>query len=196
MSATQVQVYHRPHKAYASETAFGKVLVQSLGAQQISSGYPVSEKLLRHAIDTRLLHARLAREDLLPERARTRCMDALCLLPERVLAARGPFGLSHDFVVVKDDIVTVVEFHETQRRQLTVNRPVPLFDGRGKEYRVPRCLQRLVRDVWRVEVIENLVIVWYDWFEQNEDSFRLPLAGGLREFAAVGRFSLGRFCRD
>lgn len=196
MSVTQVQVYHRAHRDHASETAFGEVLVQSLSAQLINNSHPVSVKHLQHTLDTRLLHARLAREDLLPERARTRCMDELCRLPDRVFAARGQFELTHDFVVETCDVTVVVEFHEAQHRRLTVNRPVPLFDDRGREYRVPRGLQRLIRDVWRVEAIDDLVIVWDDWFKQHRDSFRLPLTGGFHEYTAPGRFSFGRFCRD
>lgn len=196
MSFTQVQVYHRAHRAYASETTFGEVLVQSLGALQINNSHPVSMNHLQHTIDTRRLHAQLAREDLLPERARTRCMDELSLLSDRVFAARGQSELTHDFVVETRDVTVVVEFHEVQHRRLTVKDPVPLYDDQGRRYLVSRSLQRLIRDVWRVDVVENLVIVWYDWFKQHGDSFRLPLTGGFHEYTVPGRFSLERFCRE
>ncbi|MGD0793823.1 MAG: hypothetical protein ABR920_18820 [Terriglobales bacterium] len=130
----------------------------------------------------------------LPKAKRQGCIDLVGRLPAQIRVATKPSRISFDLVVEHDGRTYYWEFHEEQHRRLTVRRARPVYRPNGEELWVPRFLQRLVRDVWRVKTFPDFTIVWCDWFETHRQSFDPVIAPGFREHYLPGRFSFEKFC--
>lgn len=89
-----------------------------------------------------------------------------------------------------------LEFHEEQHVKLTDDRPKEVYDASGKGYRVPRFVQRLIRDVWRIQEFPNYTIVWHDWFAKNRGMHVLWLADGFHEYHLQDAFSFQVLCQN
>jgi hypothetical protein len=111
-------------------------------------------------------------------------------LPQRVYPALSPNRISFDFVIVSSRRTYYIEYHERQHASLSVNRPTKVFDADGSAHTVPRYVQRLIRDVWRIQTFSDVTVVWDDWFARTG---RKPpqLARGFHEFSLPGRFTFG-----
>lgn len=188
-------VYHKPHKNQPRENNFALKIAEHLGADLIEEQYPTKQMHFDNLIDIQLLVDRLSKDTALPVNARNLCLESLRVLPDMVMPAKTPKLVSHDLVIIEDEIESVVEFHEEQHRSLKDRRLKPIFDSALDEYRIPRGLQRLIRDVWRIDSIADYTIVWFDWFEKNNHKFEFSIDRGFREFNLPGSFSFKKFCR-
>jgi hypothetical protein len=115
-------------------------IAEHLGAELIEEQYLTTQIHYDSLIDIRLLVDRLSRDIELPVNARNLCLESLRALPDMVMAAKSPKQVSHDLVIVENEIEFVVEFHEEQHRSLKDRRLKPIYDPYLNEYRIPRVL--------------------------------------------------------
>jgi len=183
-------IYWKPYSNRKRETAFGQVVLATFGGLHLPQEFTLDRRLLRMPVDARRLEAGLAMDQALPRKRRDLCRQSLATLPDEVIVALDPAQISVDFVVVTEEDYYCWEFHERQHSSLSVDRAKPVYDSSGTEYRVPRFLQRLIRDVWRLQNLPNLTVVWHDWFAANYGRYIPELSAGCVEHHLDGRFSL------
>lgn len=196
MAAEGIRIYNKPHKSRAREAAFCTDLVSELRAVRMPQDYPLPISSIRRPVNREALVSWLKADRCLPAVRRQRCIDALQDLPMELVVALDPARISVDIAILVGSEEYFIEFHEEQHAKLTVDRPRSVFDASGRQYRVPRFVQRLVRDVLRVQNLRNYAVVWHDWYEDNGIEAFEPLARGYREYALPGTVSFSRFCRE
>ena len=172
----------------------GCSLTGTWNAEHVSTDFIIDPAFLCHPVDSRQLVRWLEADRLLPARRREQCIKHLLTLPEQIAVALSSNRISFDFVVEQGEERYYWEFHEQQHLKLTVARLELIYALDGSEYRVPRYLQRLLRDVWRVECFRDLTIVWHDWFERNKNSYVPAITRGFHEYHRPGTFSFRAFC--
>jgi len=189
------RIYWTPHKSRKREREFVEFLALRLSGDLVNQRFTLDPKTLDSELDTRELLACLEADRSLPAVKRQRCIETLKTLPTQIRVAREISRISFDVVVERHGRIYYWEFHEKQHRTLTVDRPEPIYGPHGKEeFRVPRYLQRLIRDIWRIKAYPDLTIVWWDWFETHRASYDPSIAFGFREYQLPGEFSFGSFC--
>jgi len=188
-------IYHKPHSARRSEASFVQLLRgQFPEAIYRAENFPLPAESLKNPVHTAQLLAALETDALLPARQRTQCIELLRICPPELAVALNPNRISFDLVVVAATESYYWEYHEEQHRRLTVTRPKQLYDARTHApIPVPRFLQRLVRDIWRVQSFQPYTIVWKDWFGVHQYTYQPMLQAGLHEFALPGKFSFRSF---
>ena len=144
-------------------------------------------------VDKSKLMTALVDTSLLSSAAKQRCHEALEYCPPDIKVALSTSRVSFDIVVRQNGKFYYWEFHEDQHRSLKNSRPKDVFSPSGEPVKVPRGLQRLIRDVWRVEHFQHYTIVWHDWFAQNKNEYKPSLEEGLYEHSLPGKFSFKNF---
>jgi len=183
-------LYYKPHPNRKHEAAFAQALIAGkLASKHVLEAPPISESLVHRPIDTRLLARRLRAEMLLPPRRREETLAALEALPRSLRVATSAARVSCDLAIESQGKLFYYEFHEKQHRSLSVARACAVYDLAGAQFDVPRFVQRFIRDVWRIQNLGNLTVVWFDWFAAAKSSAELRPAHGFREFSQPGRFS-------
>jgi hypothetical protein len=164
------------------------------GGQLLSESFSVSPAALDHLIETSKLIAWLEADRCLAQAKRQKCIDQVKGLPAQIRIATDVSRVSFDVVVQQAGHTFYWEFHEEQHRDLTVNRLQLIYGPDGHEYRVPRFLQRPIRDVWRIKTFPNVSVVWHDWFEGQGSSYTPAMIHGFREYHLESNFSFKAFC--
>jgi len=188
-----ITIYYQPNKSRRRETAFFNHLIKYFPHAEIVSSAPsVTDDYPDRYVDSQQLVEQLERDVLLPERKRRNCIEVL--KSSRQLL-RPSSRITVDVIIEEDGTRSYWEFHEQQHRRLTITRNPKLYSSDGSFIEVPRYLQRLVFDVWRVQNLRPFTIVWYDWFKAHMDSFDPRLNDGFSEFYIQGKFNFGSFCQ-
>jgi hypothetical protein len=190
-----MNIYHSPHARRVAENAFVTTIVHAVpDAAYIQRNFPIRLEYLEKPVLTKVLLTALENDRLLPNAKRQRCLEILEKCPPRLKVAHLPHRVSFDLVIETDDGVFYWEFHEPQHRRLTVNRDAVVYNFEtGEAIVVPRFFQRLVRDVWRFQNFESITVVWKDWFEANQATFKPRLKPGMNEYSLDGQFSFREF---
>ena len=175
-------------KSRARENRFVDFLVSAFGAEHTDEPWKFDESLLKCPVDTEELTYFVSADRSLTKKKREKALEALKPLPSQVRAFDKLTKINSDVVVVRDGIPYFWEFHEEQHRTLKDSRTKKLHCVDGSEIEVPRFLQRLVRDWWRMKYLNPLTIVWFDWFEKNSETYRPTLQPGLVELGLAGKF--------
>ena len=126
-------------------------------------------------VDKLKLMTALTDTSLLSPAAKGRCYEALQNCPIKLKVALSTSLVSFDIVFKHEGKFYYWEFHENQHRSLQGSRPRDVFSPLDEPFKVPRGLQRLVRDVWRTEHFQPYTIVWHDWFAQNQNEYKPSL---------------------
>jgi hypothetical protein len=190
-----VTVHYVPQKNRRREAAFFAAVMQAhRGSVHLAESCRLDARNLDHVVDARKLTHELRRDALLPMAKRIEAIACIEKLPSRLRVALEPRQVTCDIVVKSDHDTFYVEFHEEQHRRLTVRRQSLIYSEGGETYYVPRFVQRLVRDVWRVEALRNVTVVWCDWFAQCSSGVAPRLSQGFQEFAVAGQFEIGALC--
>ena len=189
-----MNIYYATHKSRRAEVAFFESFRKQFpDANYLRECYRVEEHYLQKFVHTPSLLAALALAQYLPTNQRERCKEALKKCPTWLKVARKTTSISFDIVVIDKGQTYYWEFHEDQHRKLKDNREKKIYDAdTDKEITVPRCVQRLVRDIWRIQYFRPYSIVWKDWFE-NQTSYQPQLQTGLREDVLPSKFSFLKF---
>lgn len=183
------KIFYRPHGLRQRERQFFEHLCSTLSIEiWIQDDYPLPESILRQSVSRAELMRCLEKDTVLPIEAKNRCCSSLLACPESIIIAQQVNRVSVDFVVTQSGQPYFFEFHELQHRRLIDNRPKAVFDADGNPYEVPRCLQRLIRDIWRIQNLQPLSIVWSDWFEHNSGKYVPILGSNNREYSMPGAF--------
>lgn len=188
-----IEVFYKPHKSRRREGEFAEFLAARLGEILINERFRFDPGALDCLIGTDKLLACLNAESCLPTGKRRECINEVTRLPSRIRVATDTFRVSFDNVVVRESRPYYWEFHELQHRQLSVSKGTPVYGSDGQEHRVPRFLQRLIRDVWRVQAFPDVSIVWCDWFDAQWAFYHPLIEQGFREYYAPGQFSFTAF---
>ncbi|MGH7409886.1 MAG: hypothetical protein ACREJ6_02320 [Candidatus Methylomirabilis sp.] len=167
-----------------------------MGATYAKERFQTPESFLKVSIGARSLAAALEKHATLPKIRRQRCVEYLQRLPDELFVATEPSDISFDVLVEDDGSLYFWEFHEEQHRNLKDARPRTVYDAKGEPHIVPRYLQRLVRDLWRIQSAKDLTVVWWDWFEQHSSNFTPTLRPGFREYRLQETFSFDRLRRE
>ena len=190
-----ITIYHRPDRAAQSEAAFVQAVQQHFPcADYCAENYQISLSYLDKYVQREQLLAALDRDTRLPARRRGQCRAILADCPPALRVAHDPGRISFGMVITADGETYYWEYHEDQHRRLTVTRPQKIYDAAtGKAIAVPRFLQRLVRDIWRLRYFRPYTVVWKDWFERQQTSYRPQLQAGLHEYVQRQQFSFVAF---
>ena len=190
-------IYNKPHRSRQAEAAFVQALrVQFPEATFVAENYPISEQFLAKYVHTPSLLAALDTDTRLSARQREQCRAILSTCPEQLQVALDPKRISCDVVITDEQRSYFWEYHENQHRSLNVIRPQHIYDAQtGKAVTVPRFVQRLVRDIWRLQYLWPYTIVWKDWFAQQQSRYQPQLQQGLHEYVLPNRFSFKTFYR-
>lgn len=187
-------LYYKPHKSRLREAVFVEHLKNHFPtAKVIHENAAINPKYLDLFVDRDELLAALEKDRLLPPRAKQKCIEALYTCPAKLKVAREATRVSFDTIIEKEGKRYYWEFHEKQYKDLAVPRIKDVFTPSGESVKVPRYLQRLVRDVWRMKHFQPYTIVWHDWFDQNYHSYKPSLRDGLHEFSMPSKFSFKNF---
>jgi hypothetical protein len=117
-------------------------------------------------------------------------------IPDSIRIATEPDAISFDFAIVdKNQVKLLVEVHEKQHRTLSISKPTTIYDKDGWPIKVPRYIQRLIRDIWRFNVARthsiNYLVVWFDWLLANNNPIIYPVKmPGQYEFAKSNKFRI------
>ncbi len=187
-------IYYKPHGKRIREAFFVDCLkLHFPTAIIISENATIDPSRLNLYVDKAKLLLALEKEQRLPPRAKQRCIDALSRCPMKLKVALDATRVSFDAVIENDGTRYYWEFHEEQHKNLTISRAKKVFSPAGEPTEVPRFLQRLVRDVWRVEHFQPYTIIWHNWFAQHHNEYKPSLKEGLHEHSLPDRFSFKNF---
>ena len=135
----------------------------------------------------------------LPHLKRSRCVLTLRhdRVPQDIRIATDVESVTFDFAIIDSSGVPFLfEVHEKQHRTLAVSRDSLVYGSNGWPVVVPRFLQRLIRDVWRLRACASasidFAILWFDWMARNPIS--LAMVPGQHEHALPNRFSVMGLC--
>lgn len=191
-----MDIYFKPHKSRTAEQKFFNYIQSSLvDANHIREDFTLAFNFRETLIDRDEILSALETDVMLSEKRKQICISVLKILPAEIRIAKSTSSLSVDFAIQENGKTFYIEFHELQHRKLSDVRLKPIFSKDLVEYRVPRCLQRLLRDVWRWKYFDNYQIVWLDWFEQNPKPKSDFISEGKKEFYLDGKFSFEKFLR-
>lgn len=187
-------IYHLHNAKNVRETAFFNHFRSFFpNAAVVNEKAGIDSNALNLYVDK--LKSTTALEDttLLSSASKQKCYEALQHCPQKMKVTLLTSRLSFDIVIKYSGRFYYWEFHEEQHKNLTVSRMKKVFSPSGASTEVPRFLQRLIRDVWRVEHFQPYTIVWHDWFAQNQNEYKPSLDEGLHEYSLPGKFSFKNF---
>ncbi len=98
--------------------------------------------------------------------------------------------ISVDFVIEFQNSVYFIEFNEKQHKIDSNKRCTKIYDLNNKPINIPRYLQRLLRDLWRWQYLNNYTIVWKDWFAVNKTTEKNYLNLANTEYALNNEFTI------
>ena len=192
-----MDIHHKPNRNYIGETFFVYFLRQHFPqANYIKESYQIDKKYLDNFVDKNLLIKALEKNQYLTQAAKKKCLDKLRddACPTNIKVALNPASVSFDVVITSDDEIYYWEFHEDQHRKLSVTDYYYIYNAENDQpYSVPRYVQRLVRDVWRLQNFFPYTIIWKDWFLVNYDEYEPKLQLSFNEKVLKNKFSFESF---
>ncbi len=190
-----MDIYYSPHISHQAEAAFFETFRQRFpSANFLKECYRVEEDYLSKFVHTHTLLDSLVQDGYLPNNRKQQCIEALNECPPQLKVTPNPAEISFDVVITTDEETYYWEFHENQHRNWKCGRDSSIYNGAtGVAITVPRYVQRLVRDVWRLEHFRPYTIVWKDWFEANQNKYNVELQSGLHEYSLSQEFSFRNF---
>jgi hypothetical protein len=196
MVSGMTTIYYKSHKNRNREVTFFNTLRACFpGATIVNQDFPIECKYLDCFVDTDKLIAWLEADQLLPTTRRRKGIETLTKCPPQIRVALRHHPLSFDVVIVQNNLPYYWEFHEEQHRELTDARRQKLFTPYGNSFGVERYLQRLVRDVWRIQYFRPYTIVWSDWFSNHQATYQPLLLDDFQELHESDEFSFQAFCQ-
>jgi hypothetical protein len=198
MGGTQViTIHHSPNSRRAREQAFLEKLTERFPDATIEKGYLLDPRYLECLVCRDTLIQQLRSDKLLPENRKKEFIERLKQedVPPKLKVATQPTRISIDFVVCEDGRPYYWEFQEKQHRNLSNRATRCVYGPDNKEIAIERGLQRLIRDVWKVQCLRPYTIIWFDWFEKHKTSYKPELMSGTHEYCEDDKFSFQKFCR-
>lgn len=190
------RLYFKEHKNQPREAEFARFLREHLDVDYVADSFPLPSYFEKCTLRTEKIIRRLQCDRYLPPAKRDQMVKELEHLPDELKVVNTMRRISCDIVIDAHDEIYFWEFHEQQHRNLSVSRLTPIYGVDGSEYRIPRFVQRFVRDLWRMFYFPNLSVVWFDWFEKHSNDYSPSLSTGFYEFGLPDKFRFSEFRSD
>ncbi|MGD9488109.1 MAG: hypothetical protein AB7W47_08805 [Calditrichaceae bacterium] len=161
------------------------------GINYLKENYRLTENEYDSSIEIKPIIDSLKNDTWLPKKRKQNCIDILQdikLNHDKVVVFESVNKISFDFTIKIDSDLFFFELHEDQHKKLKVNRQSKIFDIQGNEIFVPRYLQRLLKDIWRWENLDNYKIIWADWFISSSNKLSNLLEKGKIEYGIDNTF--------
>lgn len=174
------------------EIAFFNFLKKQLGnIEHVNENFLLPASLLNNYINITNVISALETNIALSVMKREKAIEALSILPDKVFVARKIEEVSVDFAIVENNRLYFIEFHERQHRHLSDSRIKSIYCQSNNKYQIPRFAQRLLKDIWRWENLSNYKIVWWDWFDKNQNTLHMEelFSNYKSEYFINGKFS-------
>jgi hypothetical protein len=192
-----MKIYFQPNVKRLKELEYFETVKRSFpNFEHIKKNYRIEESLLNKTVSSESLINNLKKDNKLPFKRKTNCINELEKLPHSLKVALSPTDISFDFVITNENGILFIEFHEIQHCKLKVSRPSNVFDEKDNLFLIPRYLQRLIRDVWRIQNFKCFDVVWWDWYEENKLSYKLSFTNDFKEFYKINNFSFTNFVNN
>lgn len=194
MKSNTTKIFFSPNRSYKRELAFFDNLLRSNSdLVHLKEKYLLPKSFINHFLNRNEILRAINADLLLPAQSKLICREVVSKFPEQFAIINNISKISVDFVIQKGNDVYFIEFHEQQHRRLTKKKEYSIYTTSFEQIRVPRFVQRLLKDIWRWKYLENYQIVWWDWFEANpEENFDL-FTRGKKELFIPGKFSFSGF---
>lgn len=183
-----IEIYSKTKSNQTLEPAFAQWLKKSIpNSVIIRDNYVLQENLKFKSLNTVEITSKII-QSTLPQKKKDKCVEILSHLPKEIRIIKSINRISVDIAIRSQDKVQLIEFHEDQHRINSDKRLKDIYTISGEPIKVPRYMQRLLRDIWRLKHLNNYKIVWYDWFEKNPNIDFLET--DIKEFALDGKFRI------
>lgn len=183
-----IEIYNKTNISRKKEKTFLDYLIsENVGCKHIDLDKELNISLLNRTVNTVNLITKLRQNTTLTKLKRNRLIQELSKLPENIRVVKSISSISVDFVLVDGENIQYIEFHEKQHRNMSGKIPKDIYDENLEIIKVPRFVQRFLKDIWRYENLENYKIIWFDWFEQNKD-YNNFLTENKKEYYLGGKF--------
>lgn len=194
MKSNTTEIFFSPNQRYRKELAFFSYLMQSgNGLIHIQKKYLLPETFVHHFLNRNEILNAINQDSFLPKKAKSVCEEVVSKLPEQFAVIKHISNISVDFTIRKGKEIYFIEFHEEQHRRLTKKKESSIYTTSFEQIRVPRFVQRLVKDIWRWKYLDNYQIIWSDWFETNPNEKVNLFSNGNKELFIPGKFSFTNF---
>lgn len=181
-----MELYYQPHQSRRREAAFIDAINKKLlPIAIVKKNYPLPAELENTPLITSDVLSWITSSGL-KEKRKGELLDMAKGWPDELLVSKSIKRISCDIVLICNNHPYYIEFHEEQHRTLSVTRPKKIYSVSGEPIIVPRYVQRLLRDLWRIKYLKPFTIVWADWFEVTGTV--PPLNHGVNEYALPGAF--------
>ncbi|WP_417371461.1 hypothetical protein [Gelidibacter japonicus] len=185
----EVIIYNNARTNQQKEITFRRWLLDYFPNSQFrEETYYLPNNLVSKTLAPIEIAKRIQKNSELSLQKKANCIRELIQLPKEVKVITSIRQITVDFTIISESKTQHIEFHESQHFTLNVPRASNLYSLDDEVIKVPRYLQRLLRDIWRLKYIPNYQIVWHDWFETNKnvDIFK----SNLNEFALPNKFKI------
>jgi hypothetical protein len=189
MVAKDVVIFNNARGNQAKELEFCEHLCKQFPTAQLrQETHSLPTHLESKTLNSKEIAKKIQVNPHLSDTKKIKCLRELIQLPPEVKVVTSISDITVDFTLNIRAKKYYIEFHEAQHYKLSVSRPSNLYTVDDELMKVPRFLQRLLRDIWRFKYLPNYKIVWYDWFELNKgvDIFKSK----EKEFALPGCFRI------
>jgi hypothetical protein len=184
-------IYFKEHSSRQAEKTFFNYLKSLyINPNHIDENYRLDQVYIDRLILTNKVSDFVTKSNLIPDKKKAIALEALSRLPDKVKVAKDISDLSIDFVIKNNEHLTFIEFHEKQHYRLSDYRLRPIFSSKDERFEIPRFLQRLMKDLWRWENLNNFKIVWHNWFDKNQKALLKFHKDKNEEFVLPNKFSI------
>jgi len=189
MEGTKTIIYNQAKSNQKKELSFRSSLLDYFPNPQLyEETYYLPDNLASKTLAPLEIAKRIQKNSELSLQKKGKCIRELIQLPKEVKVITSTSQITVDFTIINGSTIKYIEFHESQHSKLSVSRASNVYTINDEVIKVPRYIQRLLRDIWRLEYIPNYTIVWHDWFDSNQniDIFK----SDTKEFALPNRFKI------
>lgn len=192
-----MKVWHRARSNARYENEFTDHLMTYYEKITIINQNPdLDPDMLSVTVNAGELLVSLENDNYLPPRRRTNCIEIIRSLGcDEIQVALEISKVSFDYKIYYKDTFYYLEIHEEQHRNLKDSR-LKIIYCNNLPIKVPRYLQRLIRDCWRLKCAKqfglNYSIIWFDYLSK----YGVPkdlLSEGIHEYSLPDNFSFEQF---
>ena len=185
-----VNIYFKQYSNRKKEIAFFNYLKNNIkgNINHINYNYSLNKDLIDKTLNVENIIKQVNNYDKFTTFKKEKIIFELDKLTKEVLVANCIDNVSVDFVIENNETLQLIEFHEKQHKVNSDKRLKPIYGINNKRNETPRFIQRLLKDIWRFENLDNYKIVWWDWFEKN-NNYKGLLSEKKKEYYLQNSFS-------
>jgi len=190
----QIKIYNKTNSKRKKELAFLNKLKELYpNSVHIDENYRLDNDI-NPVYNTNSLITELESYVKITDKKRERCIQELSKIPEELRVFENTRNISVDFTLEESNELKFIEFHERQHRIDSNKRNSIIYTIDQQQIIIPRYLQRLIRDAWRWENLDNFTIIWWDWFEKKQTEMK-RIEEGKHEFSLETKFRISEIMK-